>query len=155
MKSKRARAGLAVAAVAGVGLMFPAVALAADDGRDTGGDTSAPEQDTAGSERRERQEERQEQWAGELAEELGVAEEDVAAALEKFRTEKAEERQAGRQERLAERLDKAVSEGTLTQEQADAILAAAENGVLPGPGGHGGHGGPGGMPRGMGWEAQG
>jgi len=46
---------------------------------------------------------------------------------------------------LTSRLNRAVSDGRLTQEQADAILAAVKAGVLPGWGGFGhGHGdGPG------------
>lgn len=41
---------------------------------------------------------------------------------------------AERQARLKERLDQAVEAGKLTREQADAILKAAEAGVLNGPG---------------------
>jgi hypothetical protein len=44
---------------------------------------------------------------------------------------------AAKAERIAAlkaRLDAAVAEGKLTREQADAILKAAESGVLPGPG---------------------
>lgn len=45
---------------------------------------------------------------------------------------------------LAERLDRAVGQGALTREEADAILAAAEVGLLNGDlvGGPGGHRGP-------------
>jgi hypothetical protein len=39
---------------------------------------------------------------------------------------------------LQRALDELVADGTLTQEQADAVLKAAEAGVFPGPGG-GGH----------------
>ncbi len=77
----------------------------------------------------------------------------VTAALEKLR----EQRQADRPERptppsaqdrqaaLKERLAQAVKDGKLTQEQADAVLKAAEAGVFPGraggfPGHQGWHG---------------
>ncbi len=74
----------------------------------------------------------------------------VTAALEKLH----EQRQGDRPERperpstedrqaaLKERLDQAVTDGKLTQEQADAVLKAAEAGVFPGGPGHDGKGGP-------------
>jgi hypothetical protein len=76
-----------------------------------------------------------------LANELGISKEDVAAALERVETQLRTEAQEDRQADLKERLDAAVAEGTLTQEQADAILAAHEAGVLGG--GPHGWGGPG------------
>lgn len=90
-------------------------------------------------------EQRQAEFADALAKELGVPADKVTAALEKLR----EQRQADRPERpqppstqdrqaaLKERLDQAVKDGKLTQEQADAVLKAAEAGVFPGPGGMG------------------
>lgn len=84
-----------------------------------------------------------------LAAELGIEADRVVAALETVQTEMAERREAEHLEALQERLDEAVQNGSLTQEQADALLAAHEAGVLRGfggrgPGGHGGPGGPGG-----------
>ena len=59
------------------------------------------------------------------------------------------EHEAERLAALQARLDEAVAAGELTQEQADAMLAAAESGVFAG-GGHG-FGGRGGFgPRGFG-----
>jgi hypothetical protein len=67
----------------------------------------------------------------------------VAAALEKVETQMQADAKAERQAALKTRLDQAVKDGKLTQEQADAILKAAEAGVLPGSGrGHGGPRGP-------------
>ncbi|WP_240136551.1 hypothetical protein [Streptomyces sp. MUM 178J] len=151
MKTKRARAGLAIAGIAGLGLLFPAVALAQDDGQSAASESaSASASDDRAEHRKdhrqqgkERREERQQELASALAKELGVSEDKVTAALEKIRGEKQQERKEDRQQRLSERLKKAVEEGTLTQEQADAVLEAAESGVLPG-----GHGGGPGHPRG-------
>ncbi|WP_234042823.1 hypothetical protein [Streptomyces marianii] len=142
MMTKRARVGLAIAGVASVGLLFPAVALAEDSAPATATESTAPSGDTPNprEERREarkdRMEERQEELAAALAKELGVSEDKVKAALEKIRSERQQEHKEEREKRLSERLEKAVSEGKITQEQADAILKAAESGVLPGgPGG--------------------
>ncbi|WP_338674596.1 hypothetical protein V1460_17385 [Streptomyces sp. SCSIO 30461] len=141
MVTKRARVGLAIAGVASVGLLFPAVALAADNAPTTATESTAPSGGTPKPReehreaRKDRMEERQEELAAALAKELGVSEDKVKAALEKIRSEKQQEHKEEREKRLKE----AVSEGKLTQEQADAILKAAESGVLPwGPGG--GHG---------------
>ncbi|MEE6307149.1 hypothetical protein V1634_09970 [Plantactinospora veratri] len=49
---------------------------------------------------------------------------------------------ADRQAMLKERLDRAVSDGKLTRQQADALVAAAEAGVFPAWGGWPGGGGP-------------
>ncbi len=66
-----------------------------------------------------------------------------------MRAELQAEREAEHLAALETRLDQAVAAGELTQEQADAMLAAAEAGVFPG-GGHG-FGGRGGFgPRGFG-----
>ncbi|MDH2391449.1 hypothetical protein QCN29_22245 [Streptomyces sp. HNM0663] len=157
MKTKRARVGLAIAGIAGLGLLFPAVALAQDDGQSAASESaSAPASASASAsddraehrkdrrqQGKERREERQQELASALAKELGVSEDKVTAALEKIHGEKQQERKEDRQQRLSERLKKAVEEGTLTQEQADAVLEAAESGVLPG-----GHGGGPGHPRG-------
>ena len=86
---------------------------------------------------------RQDELAAALATELGIDKAKVAAALEKVQTAQQDKAEADRTAELKTRLDEAVKAGTLTQEQADAILKAAEAGVFP-QGGRGGHGGRGG-----------
>lgn len=66
-----------------------------------------------------------------LAEKLGVDEAKVTTAL----TEIDEARQAERTAELKSRLDQAVSDGTLTQAEADAVIKAAEAGVIQTGGG--------------------
>ena len=66
-----------------------------------------------------------------LAESLGIEESKVTAALEELRTAA----QADRAAALKTRLDKAVTDGTLTQAEADAVTKAVEKGVIGG-GGH-------------------
>ncbi|SBT65165.1 hypothetical protein GA0070622_2159 [Micromonospora sediminicola] len=134
---KRLLVGLAAAGVLGVGIAAPTVALADDK-------TPTPSASTS-TDRTGDREQRQAEFADALAKELGVPADKVTAALEKLR----EQRQADRPERpqppstqdrqaaLKERLDQAVKDGKLTQEQADAVLKAAEAGVFPGPGGMG------------------
>lgn len=63
-----------------------------------------------------------------LAESLGIEESKVAAALEELRSERQAEKAAG----LKTRLDQAVTEGKLTQAEADAVTKAVENGVIGG-----------------------
>ncbi|MFI1936190.1 hypothetical protein ACH44C_03175 [Streptomyces purpureus] len=153
MNSVRKRAGLAAgaAALVGAGLVFPAVAFADGSERAPAAQEEArPERGKAAEQR----EKRQKALAEALAKDLGVPVEKVNASLEKFRAaqreERAEIREKHRKDRegkrpdgtalrqkLANRLDQAVKDGKLTREQADAILAAAKAGVLPGPfGGH-------------------
>ena len=77
-----------------------------------------------------------------LAEELGVSVDDLAEA---------------RKAEMTQRLDQAVEDGAITEEQADEMRAKIESGELPPPGGPGhggpvgpagpGHGGPGGPGR--------
>ncbi|MBT2593805.1 hypothetical protein [Arthrobacter sp. ISL-72] len=66
-----------------------------------------------------------------LAESLGVEESKVTAALEEIRTADQAERAAA----LKARLDTAVTDGKLTQAEADAVTKAVEQGVIGG-GGH-------------------
>jgi hypothetical protein len=65
-----------------------------------------------------------------LAEKLGVDEAKVTTALQEIRTA----RQAERAAALKSRLDAAVTDGTLTQAEADAVTKAVEKGVIN-PGG--------------------
>ncbi|GAA2717630.1 hypothetical protein ACFY2R_11325 [Micromonospora olivasterospora] len=142
---KRLLVGLAAAGVLGVGIAAPTVAFAGDT---TPAPSASASQDTDQSQRVDRQA----AFAEELAKELGVPTDKVTAALEKLREQHKADRPergdrpgnaADRQAKLKERLDQAVKDGKLTQEQADAITKAVEAGVFPGPGGfgRGGHGG--------------
>jgi hypothetical protein len=63
-----------------------------------------------------------------LAGKLGIDEAKVSAALTEIRAAAQAERAAA----LKTRLDKAVSEGTLTQAEADAVTKAVEKGVIGG-----------------------
>jgi hypothetical protein len=97
-----------------------ALQAARDDIR-SGGDTGTrPDRDAL-----------QSALAASLAEGLGLDEGTVQAALEELRTEQQQERSAAVQERL----DAAVTEGSLTQEEADGAAKAVELGILGG-GGH-------------------
>lgn len=65
-----------------------------------------------------------------LAESLGVEESKVTAALEEIRAAGQAERAAA----LKTRLDAAVTDGKLTQAEADAVIKAVEAGVIGGGG---------------------
>jgi len=85
---------------------------------------------------------RHQQLASALAKELGVDESKVSDALDKLREQKKADnpqregaREGARQD-LKTRLDTAVKEGKLTQAEADAVLKAAEAGILGPGGGH-------------------
>lgn len=133
-------AGLAAAGVLAIGIAAPTVAFAED-----GSGSSS----TGQTDRKQARADRDAEFAKALAAELGISEDKVAAAVEKVREQQkpqgqpkdAPKTQADRQAELKSRLDAAVKDGKLTQEQADAILKAYEAGVL---GGFGGKGGPGG-----------
>ncbi|SCG61981.1 hypothetical protein [Micromonospora inositola] len=142
MSKKHLLAGLAAAGVLGVGIAAPTVAFAEDNATPAPSASSSSDQ---GTDRQQQRADREADFAEALAKELGVPTDKVTAALEKLR----EQRKADRPERpstedrqamLKERLDQAVKDGKLTQEQADAITKAAEAGVFPGPGGRGHHG---------------
>jgi hypothetical protein len=137
-----------VAALAVGALALPALAQSAtEDGSETSSEEATSPQ--------ERFEDRQSAFAEALADELGLPMDQVSEAITAARERLASEWREQRTARLRERLDAAVADGQLTQEQADAILEAAEAGVLPdaplGPGralgrhGFGLHGGPGEM----------
>jgi hypothetical protein len=66
-----------------------------------------------------------------LAASLGIDEAKVTAALDELRTAA----QADRAAALKTRLDQAVTDGKLTQAEADAVTKAVQNGVIGG-GGH-------------------
>jgi hypothetical protein len=71
--------------------------------------------------------------AAALADKLGLSEAKVAAALEKVRkAHTAEHREA-----LSDRLDTAVKDGKLTDDDKASVLKAFDAGVLGGPGGRG------------------
>lgn len=153
MSRKHALVGLAAAGVLGVGIAAPTVALADDKSPSPSASASADQ----GSDRQQKRADRQAEFAEALAKELGVSTDKVTEALEKLKEQRqadrperpsAEERQAklkewqaDRQAQLKKRLDQAVKDGKLTQEQADAVLKAVEAGVFPGPGARGHHGG--------------
>lgn len=132
-------AGLAAAGVLAVGIAAPTVAFADDK-------SGSPS--TSQTDRKQARAERDAEFAKALAAELGISEDKVAAAIEKVRGDlkpqgqpkDAPKSQEDRQAALKTRLDAAVKEGKLTQEQADAILKAYEAGVLGGFGGKGGRG---------------
>lgn len=133
---------LAAGGVLGVALTVPGAAFAEPAPTPSGSATAGPSSSGGPAARDERRAERRSELAADLAAELGIEQSKVAAALEKVREKRAAEARTERTARLKTRLDAAVTAGTLTREQADAILKAAEAGVLPG--GHGwgrGHGG--------------
>lgn len=66
--------------------------------------------------------------AASLAKSLGIDEAKVKTALEELRMEAQKSRAAA----LKPRLDQAVSDGTLTQAEADAVTKAVEQGVIGG-----------------------
>ena len=71
--------------------------------------------------------------AAALADELGLSESKVSAALEKVRNaHEAEHREA-----LSDRLDAAVKDGKLTEDDKASVLKAFDAGILGGPGGRG------------------
>jgi hypothetical protein len=131
-------------------LVAPHVAFAQDPTPTPSASTSAP----AASPRGADQAKRQDELATALAQELGIDKAKVAAALAKIEADRPKPANppssgtaADRAAQLKTRLDAAVKAGTITQAEEDAIIKAAQAGVLPGggPGGPGGHG-PGGAP---------
>ncbi|MFE3993139.1 hypothetical protein ACFXPW_15865 [Streptomyces goshikiensis] len=149
MNNVRKRAGITAGVVlAGIGLAFPAVAFAEDHSKPATATEARPH---AGKGAEQREEHRKE-LAEALAKDLGVPVDKVTGSLDKFRAAQGEERREERKDRkdqragerpdaaalqkkLADRLDQAVKDGKLTRAQADAVIAAAKAGVLPGPGG--------------------
>ena len=129
------------AAVLALGIAIPAVAFA--DPTPTPSSSASTDPGT----REDRRAEHRDKLAEALAKELGIDQAKVAAALDKVDEQMRADAKAERQNALKERLATAVSEGKLTQAEADAILKASEAGVLGGPDGLGGPGRPGRGPR--------
>ncbi len=123
----------------GVSLGLPALAQAEESA--TGVVAQSPDK----TDPEDRHEEARADFANRLAEELGLEADDVAQALEKVGEQVREERQA----EMSKRLDEAVKDGRLTQEQADSIRERVEAGEGPRGAPLGGvlrhrhHGGPG------------
>lgn len=130
--------------VAGALALGAVPALAQDDS------STATEATTTDTSREEARAARQAEFAQALADELGLPVEDVSAALTTVRDQVKAERDAERDAARQARLDEAVANGELTQEQADAIAAAADAGLFEGRGGRGHHG-----PRGGGFGGPG
>jgi hypothetical protein len=147
---KLAIVGGAAAGLLALGLSVPAIAAAADPSRSPSASSSAAPapsasfsaQDKAPDKQKQRAD-RQAALAAALAKELGIDQAKVADALQKAEASLQAQAKTERQNALKSRLDGAVKAGTLTQAQEDAILKAAEAGVLPygGPGGGPGSGG--------------
>lgn len=76
--------------------------------------------------RREEHDTREADFAAGLAERLGLDVDTVETAIEETREELSAERRAEAKAWAGEQLDQAVEDGTLTQEQADALLELAE-----------------------------
>jgi hypothetical protein len=120
MKGKRKLAliGLAVVlglAILGIGINSALVA-ASDDTGDQQGNTAV----VTGSDETDNQTSPHDIFVGKVAEKLGLDEDTVASAMKEAREEM-------RQEALEKRLQEAVDDGVITQEQADEILAWMES----------------------------
>ncbi|RKR87364.1 hypothetical protein BDK92_1639 [Micromonospora pisi] len=153
---KTALGGLVAAGALAVGIAVPTVAFAEDPATpapSSSSTTTAPAPAPGDKGGEQGRPDRGAAFADALAKELGISPDKVTAALDKLREQhkpggkppagQPGDRKADWKANLTERLDQAVKDGKLTQEQADAIKAAVDAGVLPG--GFGGHwrGGPG------------
>jgi hypothetical protein len=134
------------ASVLAVALAGPGVALA--DPSPSASASAAPSTSAAPSnpkqaDRAAARAQKEDALAGALATELGIDKAKVAAALTKVQAAQETQEKADHTAALKGKLDQAVTDGKLTRDQADAILKAADAGVLQGGGGghHGGHGG--------------
>jgi hypothetical protein len=141
--TKRSAAALGVTAA----IAFAAVPAFAQDATQSPTEQTAPAEGAAPDEaaRDARMAERQTAFAEALAAELDLPVDQVTDAVTKVGEQLRAEHDSERQAALQDRLDEAVTNGDLTQEQADAMAAAAEAGVLGGRDGHGGHHGRSGM----------
>lgn len=133
----RSRRRLLVLAAAGLLVAAFAVPAFAQNATPEGSDPTS-ESTSEQTPRQERHAARHAAFAEALSEELDLPVDQVTEALTTVRERLREERMDARRDALQERLDDAVANGDLTQEQADAILNAAEAGVLRGRRGFGG-----------------
>jgi hypothetical protein len=138
--------GGGAAGLLALGLSVPAIAAAADPSPSPSASSSsapAPSASSPAQDKQKQRADRQAALAAALAKELGIDQAKVADALQKAEASLQAQAKTERQNALKTRLDEAVKAGTLTQAQEDAILKAAEAGVLPygGPGGGPGFGG--------------
>jgi uncharacterized protein (DUF1501 family) len=141
MRLSRRKVALSVAGATGllaVGIAVPTLAYAQDP-------SPSPSASAPATSAKPDAGQRQDELAAALADKLGIDKEKVATALAEIRAEREATRTkpdgTARPDRTAElktRLDAAVKAGTITQAEADAIVKAAEAGVLGG----GGHRGP-------------
>jgi hypothetical protein len=158
------RTRMAVSAIGASGALAAVFVLPAVADSATPADTAVTTQDD-GDERDWGRGARHEAFVAALAEELDLDPEQVEAAVDAAHERLRDEFRAERLATLEERLDAAVADGRLTREQANEILEAHADGVMPlrGGAGHGwarGHhrgsagpfGGGGGGPFG-GWDA--
>ncbi|MBE1492569.1 hypothetical protein [Plantactinospora soyae] len=149
LSRKRVLGGLVAAGVLTVGIAAPAVAFAEDGATPAPSPSASSDPGTTPQGQDQRAADRRGKLAEQLATELGVPQDKVEAALTKITQQRQAERKdqgspdgksgADREAWLKTRLDKAVSDGKLTREQADAIVAAFQAGVLPAWGGGPGH----------------
>lgn len=119
---KAAMKGIDAAALASkLGVDEAKLTAALDKARETAKPATGPGPRTAqeGSAMRDK-------LAEALASELGLDKSAVASALEELRVAAQAERRAS----FKTKLDQAVTDGTLTQAEADAVLKAAEAGVI-------------------------
>ena len=147
-RSNRRKAVLGVAGAGGLlAVAVPNLAFAGNTSATPAASVSASAKaDSKAADREAQKAARQDELATALAKELGLDKAKVAAALAKIKSEETTRRPTpsgtARPDRTAElkaRLATAVSEGKLTQAEADAILKAAAAGVLLGGGPGGGH----------------
>lgn len=120
-RSKRRLLVLGAAGVLAAAFAVPALAQSASD------ETSAPSDEAAPSDRFA---DHRADFAEALAAELDLPVDQVTEALVTVHEQLHQQRMDERQAAIQQRLDEAVANGQLTQEQADAIAEAAEAGVL-------------------------
>ena len=145
MRRKAAITAGAIVTAGSLAWAVPTLAHAEDDPTtEPSAGATAPDGADGADGADERREAMRTELAERLAEELGIDADEVAEALESVTEELRAEHQAERLAGMEERLAEAVEDGRITQERADELLKAAEDGDLRGRmgrmGGH--HGGP-------------